>query len=136
MSRALQNHFLSGPILRSRAHGHYVCFLDDIDLAFSEAFRVLKNNKGVFLVGFVDKASAIGRSYEEKKDKSLFYCNAEFYTVPDLLAHLSLAGFINFRIVQTLFHSLSESTKQEPIREGHGEGSFIVIKAEKEGDSP
>ena len=40
-----------------------VCFLDDIDLAFHEVFRVLKPH-GAFVIGFVDRSSPIGKSYE------------------------------------------------------------------------
>ena len=40
-----------------------VCFLDDLDAAFSETNRVLKPN-ATFVVGFVDKNSPLGREYE------------------------------------------------------------------------
>jgi ubiquinone/menaquinone biosynthesis C-methylase UbiE len=107
-----------------------VCFLDDIDLAFQEAHRVLKPN-GSFLVAFVDKDSPLGRSYEEKKNQSLFYKDATFYSVPTVAAHLAAAGFQRFLFAQTLFHQLSAITAIEPVQEGYGSGSFVVIKAEK-----
>jgi len=107
-----------------------VCFLDDIDTAFYEAFRVLKPG-GSFLVAFIDKKSLIGRSYELRKDQSVFYKDATFYAVPDLLSHLARAGFRDFDFRQTLFGPVSEMLAPDPIREGHGEGSFVVIKALK-----
>ncbi len=79
-----------------------VCFLDDIDLAFREVRRVL-NPGGVFLIGFVDKNSLIGRSYEEKKDRSLFYKDAVFYSFADLQARLVSAGFKTFLYVRPFF---------------------------------
>ncbi len=106
-----------------------VCFLDDIDLAFREVRRVL-NPGGVFLIGFVDKNSLIGRSYEEKKDRSLFYKDAVFYSVADLQARLVSAGFKTFPVRQTLFHLLPDVSDIEPVREGYGDGSFVIIRAE------
>jgi ubiquinone/menaquinone biosynthesis C-methylase UbiE len=107
-----------------------VCFLDDMDLAFSEARRVIKPG-GSFLIGFVDCESPIGKSYLEKQAKSLFYKDATFYSVAELVEHLTKAGFGDFSFRQTLFHPLTEITDIEPATEGHGEGSFVVIRARK-----
>jgi SAM-dependent methyltransferase len=105
-----------------------VCFLDDIDLAFREALRVLKPD-GAFIVGFVDKNSPIGKSYEQRKNESLFYKNATFYAVDDLLPHLRNAGFKQFSFCQTLFGPVADMKEPAQIKEGYGEGSFVVIKA-------
>ncbi|MGC1456053.1 MAG: class I SAM-dependent methyltransferase [Nitrospirota bacterium] len=107
-----------------------VCFLDDIDLAFQEAFRVLKPG-GSFIIGFVDKNSPIGRAYEQRKNKSLFYKAAVFYSVDDLLGHLKKAGFLKFRFCQTLFGPLQDMREPSEVKEGFGEGSFVVIRADK-----
>ena len=107
-----------------------VCFLDDLELAFREAFRVLKP-QGSFLIGFVDKNSPIGKSYEERKQESLFYRDATFYAVDDLLRYLKITGFEIFSFRQTLFSPVSEMHEPAMVKEGYGEGSFVVIKAEK-----
>ena len=107
-----------------------VCFLDDLDKAFQEVFRVLKPG-GAFLIGFVDRNSPIGKAYEQRKNQSLFYKNATFYTVDDLLLHLKLAGFSMFSFSQTLFGPLDEMREPHQIKKGYGEGSFVVIKAGK-----
>lgn len=107
-----------------------VCFLDDITMAFQEAFRVLKPG-GAFIIGFVDKNSPIGKSYEQRKSESLYYKDATFYAVGDLLAHLKQAGFSMFSFGQTLFGPLDEMLAPDQVKKGYGEGSFVVIKAGK-----
>lgn len=107
-----------------------VCFLDDIDLALQEAYRILRPSSS-FIIGFVDKNSLIGKLYEEKKNQSLFYKDAVFYSPPELVARLSKAGFRAFQFRQTLFHPLQEIEEVEAVREGYGQGSFVVIRAEK-----
>lgn len=107
-----------------------VCFLDDIERAFREAYRVLKP-RGSFIIGFVDKNSPIGKSYEQLKTESLFYKAATFYSVDDLLVHLKKAGFLKFRFCQTLFGPLQNMREPSEVKEGVGEGSFVVIRAEK-----
>ncbi len=108
-----------------------VCFLDDVDTAISEVHRVLKAG-GSFIIGFVDRESALGKAYQERKNKSAFYKDATFYSVDELLVYLTRAGFADFSFRQTLFRPLSELHEAEPVREGHGRGSFIVVRAAKE----
>ena len=107
-----------------------VCFLDDMDLAFREASRVLKPG-GAFLIGFVDRESALGQEYLKRKDKSAFYKEATFYSVEDIVSHLRSAGFGELAFRQTLFRPLSEMVEVEPVKEGHGKGSFVVVRAMK-----
>ncbi len=105
-----------------------VCFLDDMDLAFQEVFRVLKPG-GAFIIGFVDRNSVIGKAYEQRKNESLFYKDATFYSVDDLLAHLKQAGFSTFSFSQTLFSPIDKMREPDQAKKGYGEGSFVVIKA-------
>ncbi len=107
-----------------------VCFLDDIDTAFAEAFRVIKPG-GYFVIGFIDKDSPIGKIYQIHKDENPFYRVADFYSVKEVTDHLKQTGFYNFSYRQTVFRKLSEVKKVEPIREGYGEGSFVVIKGKR-----
>jgi SAM-dependent methyltransferase len=107
-----------------------VCFLDDIAMAFSEAHRVLKPS-GAFLIGFVDRESPLGREYLARKDKSPFYKDATFYSVAEITASMAQAGFKDLAFRQTLFRRLDELEEAEPVKEGHGEGSFVVVRGRK-----
>ncbi|HQO08742.1 MAG TPA: class I SAM-dependent methyltransferase [Clostridiales bacterium] len=107
-----------------------VCFLDDIKKAFSEAYRVLKPD-GAFVIGFIDKESPIGKLYEKYKEGSVFYRSAVFYTTGELVSYLKEAGFKNFQFTQTIFRDLNDLKAIEEVREGYGEGSFVVIKSIK-----
>jgi SAM-dependent methyltransferase len=104
-----------------------VCFLDDMEAAFSEARRILKPG-GFFLIGFVDRDSPLGKLYLSKKGQSAFYREATFYSVDDILPHMKKAGFSDFAFRQTLFRPLEQIEETEPIQEGHGKGSFVVVR--------
>jgi len=108
-----------------------VCFLDDIDLAFQEVLRVLKP-KGSFVIGFVDRESPLGKEYQDRKDKSAFYRDATFYSVGEIVSRLRKNGFGGLTFRQTLFRPLADLNEVEPAKEGHGEGSFVVVRGEKQ----
>lgn len=107
-----------------------VCFLDDLDLAMHEIHRILKPG-GPFIIGFIDRESLLGRTYDRRKDKSVFYRNATFYSANELVEHLARAGFSDFAFRQTLFKPLEDMDDVDPVREGHGLGSFVVIRGIK-----
>ena len=107
-----------------------ICFLNDIVTAFREAYRVLKPD-GCLIIGFIDKDSPLGKLYQRHKEDSLFYRVATFYLVNKVILLLKKAGFKNFNFIQTIFHNLAEIRNVEPLKEGYGKGSFVVIKATK-----
>lgn len=61
-----------------------ICFLDNIETAFKEAYRVIRAN-GQLIIGFVDKDSPIGRLYQKRKKESVFYKIATFYSVDEVI---------------------------------------------------
>lgn len=105
-----------------------ICFLDDIQAAFEEAFRVLKPG-GSLIIGFIDKDSPVGVSYQQRKSESVFYKTATFYSVDEVIPHLEKTGFTSLEFSQTIFRQPSEIKSLEPVKEGYGEGSFVVVKA-------
>ncbi len=107
-----------------------ICFVDDIKQALKEAYRVLRNG-GSLLIGFIDKDSQIGKIYQMYKEKSVFYKEANFYSTDEVVSILKEVGFKNFNFVQTIFHRLNEVKGIEEIKDGYGEGSFVVIRSTK-----
>ncbi|SES67106.1 Methyltransferase domain-containing protein [Methanococcoides vulcani] len=108
-----------------------ICFLDDIKSAFREVKRILDPG-GSFIIGFIDKNSSVGRSYQEKKKKSVFYEIATFYSVEEVVKLLKSSGFDDLFFTQTLFRDLKDVQYLEPVVSGHGKGSFVVVRAVKQ----
>ncbi len=107
-----------------------IAYFNRLDVAFAEAFRVLKND-GALVIGFIDKNSIIGKQYELRKPESTFYRHANFYSVDKIVQELTDAGFRHFSFCQTLFGELDSINEFQPSKEGYGEGSFVVLKALK-----
>ncbi len=61
--------------------------------------------------------------------ENVFYQWAEFISVGELVETLRKNGFGDFFYYQTLFTDLNEIEKINPILEGYGKGSFVVIRA-------
>lgn len=106
------------------------CFLDNPVQAYKEAARVIKDN-GSIVIGFLEKNSELGKTYEEHKHESPFYCDATFYNYNEIIEFLKQAGFGNFKTVQTVLPENTPNQKSTDILSGHDQGAFIVLRAEK-----
>jgi len=107
-----------------------ICFVDNLNLAFREAYRILKLG-GYLIIGFIDKDSSLGKLYQQHKKKNVFYKIATFYSVKEVVYNLNKVGFKEFNFKQTIFHSLNKIKNVEPVKENYGQGSFVVIRARK-----
>jgi hypothetical protein len=79
----------------------------------------------------IDKESPLGKSYEAKKSKSTFYRYAHFYSVTEVIEWLKRSGFGEIKTRQTIFKPPKEMTAVEPVKDGYGDGGFVVIAAQK-----
>jgi len=107
-----------------------LCFLDDVERAFREAYRVIKPG-GCLLNGSVDRDSFLGQRYQQDRHESVFSRVVRFYSVAEARSLLKKTGFRDFSFTQTIFQNLDAITAVEPVKAGFGEGAFVVVKATK-----
>ncbi|KPJ61092.1 MAG: methyltransferase type 11 [Latescibacteria bacterium DG_63] len=105
-----------------------ICFLDDVSAALAETYRVLRPG-GVVLIGFIDRESQLGRVYEKRKQNDVFYRDASFLSADEVLSRLKETGFRDPVFRQTIFENPAEMTEADSVKSGHGEGSFVVVRA-------
>ncbi len=107
-----------------------LCFLRDPFQALCEATRVLKP-QGRLIIGMIDHDSPLGRAYEASKNKSKFYRQARFLPAEHILKWLEKLDYLNLQALQTIFQDPATITALEPVKNGHGEGVFVVIAGKK-----
>lgn len=86
------------------------------------------------MIGFVDRESYLGQVYQEQQDENPFYRDATFYSAGEVEDLLADAGFEDLTWVQTVFDSPGTADDPEPVRMGHGEGSFVVVRGTVPGE--
>jgi SAM-dependent methyltransferase len=77
-----------------------ICFVDDIHKTLMEAHRVLSNG-GVLIIGFVDRNSKMGEIYLKRQKENVFYKEANFFSVAELVECMNHAGFTDLTFNQT-----------------------------------
>ncbi|MDY6844222.1 MAG: class I SAM-dependent methyltransferase [Thermodesulfobacteriota bacterium] len=107
-----------------------VCFVDDINKTLLEAHRVLSDG-GFLIIGFIDRNSITGKIYLDRQNENVFYKEATFFSADELKEIIGHSGFLDLAFNQTIFKTLTETTKNEPVKPGYGEGSFVVIRGRK-----
>lgn len=109
-----------------------ICFVDDPEQSFKEIHRILKQ-QGNVIVGFVDRESPVGKEYLKYKEESVFYKEARFFSTPEIMNLLTRNGFIINQTLQTIFNPLTEIRETQMPENGYGIGSFVIVKATKNG---
>jgi SAM-dependent methyltransferase len=106
-----------------------LCFFDDVEGAMREAHRVLAP-AGSLVIGMIDRESPLGKGYEEHRGEHLFYRDATFHSAREVAAFLKNAGFRSLSFCQTIFQEPNRMVFPDPVRENHGEGCFVVVRAD------
>ena len=107
-----------------------LCFLENVEKTLKEIKRILKK-KGYLILAFIDRESFMGKLYQKKKEKNPFYKNATFYSAKEVKEQLEKEGFSNPEIKQTLFSFPEELKKTDDIKDGFGNGGFVIIRTRK-----
>ncbi len=105
-----------------------LCFVKDPRKVIEESARVLKKN-GRIIISIVDKESFLGKFYRRKK--SIFYKQARFFSVKEVVDLLKETGFSQLFYYQTIFKPLNKINSIEKPKRGFSKGSFVVISGEK-----
>ncbi len=104
-----------------------ICFVKDPIKTLMETHRILKDG-GKVIVAIVDRNTPIGESYLRKKQKGLFYRDANFFSTDEIVDMLKKTGFDVESIHQTLFGDSIKTIKEiQKPKEGHGEGGFVAV---------
>ena len=104
-----------------------LCFVKNPLKVLKESRRVLKKN-GKIVIGIVDKDSFLGKFYQKKK--SVFYKQANFFSVEEVVKMLKNAGFNKISFYQTISKPLNKFVAIERPKQGFGKGGFVVIRAQ------
>lgn len=107
-----------------------LCFVKKPCKVLAETHRILRKN-GALIAGIVPKDSFLGKIYQQKG--SIFYKNACFFTVSELVIMLTKTGFGNFNFCQTLSRLPDKIKRVENPQAGFGESGFVVVSCRKNG---
>ncbi len=107
-----------------------VCFVRSVRVLLQEVRRALKPG-GRLIIGFIDRNSPLGQVYEAHKANDKFYRVARFYSVADIADRVRQTDFGAMQFCQTIAGIPNDRLTVEPVRDGYGEGAFVVLSAEK-----
>ena len=86
---------------------------------------------GHLLIGFLDRETELGRTYQEHRAESVFYRMARFLSSEEVAAGFEQAGFGDLASVQTICSSPGSMERLAASLPGHGSGLFVVMRGSK-----
>ncbi|WP_291492706.1 class I SAM-dependent methyltransferase [Desulfurella sp.] len=107
-----------------------ICFVNDPLKSLKECYRILKP-KGQIIVGIVDADTPLGKVYLKKKENSVFYKYARFFSSKEILDLFEKSGFAFKQAYQVLFGDYGKINHIQEPKEGFSEGGFSVLVGEK-----
>jgi ubiquinone/menaquinone biosynthesis C-methylase UbiE len=78
-----------------------ICFLEDIQRAFHEVYRVLEPG-GTLVTGFIEAGGEIFQKYRHQPIKGQFLQFATFRTIDEVYGFFKDAGFADVSVLQTV----------------------------------
>jgi len=105
-----------------------ICFVKEPQKVINNCYKALKKG-GYLLVGFVDKDSLLGKTYQKNKNASKFYSSATFFNKKEIISLMKNAGFRDFKCKENLYGSSLDNLKFK-IQDCNG-GAFKVIRGKK-----
>jgi len=107
-----------------------LCFIEEPIQALKEIHRILIND-GQLIIGIIDKETELGKIYETKKSTNKFYREAKFYSTQEIIDFLKSNDFYKIQTCQTIFSNPEKMTSPDIVKNGFGEGAFVVINSFK-----
>jgi ubiquinone/menaquinone biosynthesis C-methylase UbiE len=78
-----------------------ICFIEDIDRSFHEAFRVIRS-RGTLIIGFLEKGGEVALPEQARHQGGRFLQHAVFRSVDAVMTALRTAGFSRCTLVENL----------------------------------
>jgi ubiquinone/menaquinone biosynthesis C-methylase UbiE len=103
-----------------------LCFVEEPEYVLNETCRVLKRG-GRLIVGEINRDSQLGRLYEAKRKKSVFYKAATFYSSNEIIGMFDKVGIRYLESYQTLLQPPIVPEIEEEPEKGLDKGGFVVI---------
>lgn len=101
-----------------------LCFVSSPEKVLKEAKRTM-NRDAKIIIGIIDRESYLGRYYRDRG--GIFYEKANLYSGEEVIELLGVFGFKDLRVYQTIFRPPDQIKEPDEVRNGYGEGGFVVI---------